>query len=875
VSTDNDALFTTGPTISATGQLTYTPAANANGSATVTVRLRDDGGIDNGGSDTSAPQTFVITVTPVNDLPTARNDFPNATEDGGTVVLDLLTNDTFSPDAGEALTVVSVGSATNGTAKLVGGVVSYTPAPNFTGVDSFTYTVSDGNGSTANAIVRVVVAPVNDAPTAANDTLTVAEDAAATVVPVVANDSPAPDLGEMLTVVSFTPASHGTVALVGGAVSYTPAPNFTGTDSFTYTVSDGNGGTATATVAVSVTPANDAPAAVGDTLTVGEDAAAVVADVLTNDTFAPDLGETLTVVSVGPASHGTVALVGGAVSYTPAPNFTGTDSFTYTVSDGNGSSATATVAVTVTAVNDPPVAVDDAAVAVEDGAGVVVAVLANDTSGPEAGEALTVTAVTPPANGTVGLVAGGVRYTPAADFSGRDTFTYTVADGNGGTATATVTVFVTPVADPPTAVADAFTLRLGAPATTLAVLANDAAGPDAGAPLLVTAVTQPTAGGVAAVAPGGAAVVFTPATGFVGTATFAYTIGGTATAGVTVTVGRSDPLGPVRMVVVGGPADGTVVLSSPRNTTGFITGLATPGGATRTASADVDGDGVADLVLASGPGAPFRVAVLSGASGAPLVAPFDPFGGGFAGGGFVAAGDIDGDGRAEFVVTPDQGGGPRVAVFGRGPDGAPVLRANFLGIDDASFRGGARAALGDVDADGILDVVVAAGFGGGPRTAIFDGSSVLAGSPRRLVNDFLAFTGADAQNLRNGAYVAAGDVDGDGHADLVFGGGPGGAPRVFVLSGAEVAAGRVSAAQAAPLANFFVAGDSADRGGARVAVTNADGDAKADVVVGSGAGRPAQARLYLGATFGGGGEPTAIDLDPLGGAVLTDGVYVG
>jgi len=159
-------------------------------------------------------------------------------------------------------------------------------------------------------------------------------------------------------------------------------------------------------------------------------------------------------------------------------------------------------------------------------------------------------------------------------------------------------------------------------------------------------------------------------------------------------------------------------------------------------------------------------------------------------------------------AAPDEGGGPRVTVFNRTADGSPAVRANFLGIDDANFRGGARAALGDVNADGTPDVVVAAGFGGGPRTAIFTGQSVLAGAPARLVNDFFAFPGDDAVRLRNGSFVAAGDVTGDGFA---------GAPRVFVLSGALVSAGNVAGAQASPVRDFFVASDAADRGGARVA----------------------------------------------------------
>ncbi|MBN9522783.1 VCBS repeat-containing protein [bacterium] len=297
----------------------------------------------------------------------------------------------------------------------------------------------------------------------------------------------------------------------------------------------------------------------------------------------------------------------------------------------------------------------------------------------------------------------------------------------------------------------------------------------------------------------------------------------------------------------------------------------------RTATGDVDGDGTADTILVTGPGTGIRVAVVSGAdNGTVLVAPFDPFGGNFPGGGYVSAADLDGNGRAEFVVTPDEGGGPRVTVFTLNPDGSTATLANFLGIDDVNFRGGARAALGDVNGDGTPDVVVAAGFGGGPRTAIFTGQSVLGGAPVRLVADFFAFPGSDAINLRNGSFVATGDVTGDGFADLVFGGGPGGAPRVFILSGAMVSAGDVAGAQGTPVANFFVGGDLNDRGGARVAVTNSDGDTRADVVIGSGAGRPARVRVYLGANVTGGGEPGgAVDLSVLGGAVLADGVYVG
>ncbi|MBN9524457.1 VCBS repeat-containing protein [bacterium] len=339
-----------------------------------------------------------------------------------------------------------------------------------------------------------------------------------------------------------------------------------------------------------------------------------------------------------------------------------------------------------------------------------------------------------------------------------------------------------------------------------------------------------------------------------------------------------------RRLAVAGPTGGTARVYTPDAAGGYsptpanvpaAAGFAA--GAVRAAVGDVNGDNTPDTVLVTGPGVPLRVAVVSGADNSTLlVAPFDPFGGDFIGGGFVAAADIDNDGRAELIVTPDRGGGPRVSVFSLGADGSPVARANFFGIDDPNFRGGARAAAGDVDGDGRQDLVVTAGFLGGPRVAVFAGTTLLLDTPARLVPDFFAFPGSDAVTLRNGAFVAAGDVTGDGMADLVFGGGPGGAPRVFILSGARVSAGDVGGAQAAPVANFFVAGDAADRGGVRVATTDADGDQWAEVVVGSGEGRPGRVRVYLGQSLVGVQEPPpAQTLAPYGDTLLADGVYVG
>ncbi|HEX4610729.1 MAG TPA: hypothetical protein VH092_21245 [Urbifossiella sp.] len=367
-----------------------------------------------------------------------------------------------------------------------------------------------------------------------------------------------------------------------------------------------------------------------------------------------------------------------------------------------------------------------------------------------------------------------------------------------------------------------------------------------------------------------------------GTDQATHTGTGTTSGLIAELIGSNPPAGFVAAttgtITAGGPADGTFQVLNPTGGTYAAAGTVTafPGfaGNVRVATADVNGDGTPDYIVGAGPGGAPEVTVYDGKTGT-LLADFAAFESTFTGGVFVAAADFARDGRAFIVVTPDQGGGGRVVVYSVTTGGGATLLASFFGIDDPNFRGGARIAVGDVTHGGAPDLVVAAGAGGGPRVAVFTGTSVLAGTPARLVGDFFAFPGADAVNLRNGAFVAAGDVDGDGFADLVFGGGPGGAPRVLVLSGALVAAGNVAGADAAPLGNFFVAGNTSDRGGVRVAAV-ADGTGKVSVAAGSGAGDPARIRVYPGVGFTGGGEPGSFqDLTPFGGAVLPDGVYVG
>jgi hypothetical protein len=208
--------------------------------------------------------------------------------------------------------------------------------------------------------------------------------------------------------------------------------------------------------------------------------------------------------------------------------------------------------------------------------------------------------------------------------------------------------------------------------------------------------------------------------------------------------------------------------------------------------------------------------------------------------------------------------------------GGSVLAAlgSFLGFDDPLFRGGARPAVGDFNADAFADVAIAAGPGGGPRIAIYNGRTFfLASPPPRLVNDFFAFPEASSQNLRDGVYIAAGDIDGDFFDDLVVGSGTGGAPRVIGISGRLLTQNGVEAAQANLIASFF-AGDVNTRGGIRVAVKNIGIGTRDEIVTGSGVAQPSQVRAYFGLPIRG-VEPTQFQvIDPYG-VVLPDGVYVG
>ncbi len=383
--------------------------------------------------------------------PVAVDDAATSAEDSPADVA-VLANDT-DPN-GDTLSVTAASDPANGTTAIQpDGTVRYTPDPDFAGADSFDYTVDDGSGNSDAGSVAVTVTPVNDTPTAVDDVLVTLRNTTGSVA-VLENDSDVD--GDTLAVGSVSTPAHGIATLgADGSITYQPAPGYVGADSFDYSIGDGAGGLASGHVAVTVVAVNQPPTAVDDTASVAEDGSASI-DVVGND-IDPD-GGALSVSAVGQPSHGSTALAAdGTVTYIPAANYNGPDAFAYTVADTIGFTDSATVNVSVTATNDAPTATADAATTNED-TPVAINVVAND--GDIDGDTLAPSVVSAPDLGSVAIAPNGtVVYTPPPNYSGPDSFTYTVSDGQGGTATAAVSVTIASVNDAPTADAKAATTK--------------------------------------------------------------------------------------------------------------------------------------------------------------------------------------------------------------------------------------------------------------------------------------------------------------------------------------------------------------------------------------------------------------------------------
>ncbi|QLQ30294.1 MAG: tandem-95 repeat protein [Candidatus Thiothrix singaporensis] len=367
-------------------------------------------------------------------------------------------------------------------------------------------------------------APTNTAPSASADTASTAQDTAVTI-DVLANDSDAD--GDTLSIESFTQGGHGTVTATGGKLVYTPNSGFVGSDSFTYTVSDGTD-TATGTVNVQVT-ASSTMSASNDIYTIEANSPATPLGILANDTV-PAEGTTISIATA--PSHGNVEVVGNHVEYTPNADYVGQDSFTYEVSDGTDT-ASATVTMIMQAAsstNHAPTTVNDSATT-SAGTAVEINALANDTDAD--GDTLSIASVTQGAHGSVATANGKLTYTPAAGFTGSDSFTYTVSDGTD-TATATVAVTVQAASNtnhPPTTTINSATTATGA-TVDIDILGN-ASDPD-GDTLSIASFTQ---GGHGVVTKVGGKLTYTPNAGFSGADSFTCTISdGKDTTTITISV---------------------------------------------------------------------------------------------------------------------------------------------------------------------------------------------------------------------------------------------------------------------------------------------------------------------------------------------------
>jgi VCBS repeat-containing protein len=348
---------------------------------------------------------------------------------------------------GDVLTAAKMTDPAHGIVSLnANGGFTYTPGSNYFGADSFTYQASDGIATSTSAIVSLTITNLNRAPVANAESYTLGKNGSFTIAGpgVLGNDTDAD--GDTLTAVKLTDPTHGIVNLnANGGFTYTPASNYSGSDSFTYQANDGAAGSASATVSLTITNINRAPVANNDSYGLNKSASLTVSGpgVLGNDTDAD--GDALTAIKITDPAHGSLNLnVNGAFTYTPVSNYFGADNFTYRASDGLATSAVATVSLTITNVNHAPVLGNDSFTNSENiPFSLPLATLLTNDYDPD-GDPLTITLVSTNSaqNGRITTTATNLTYTPPTNYVGTDTFIYVVNDGHGGSSTGTVFILL-------------------------------------------------------------------------------------------------------------------------------------------------------------------------------------------------------------------------------------------------------------------------------------------------------------------------------------------------------------------------------------------------------------------------------------------------
>ncbi len=519
------ALFSTQPAVDpATGNLTFTPAANANGTTSVDIYLTDSGSNVPPNDNVSPTQTFNITIT-------AINDEPSFTKGADVVVAEDAPPQTFvawatailegPPDEVPPQTVsfnivtntnpglFSVGPALSPT-----GTLTFTPTPALSGFADITIELVDsGLGAPApndntspTQVFRITVNDINDPPTAVDDPgpagFSTDEDTSFTTADVLSNDfdtdgildPSSVELDDAATVGTVANNANGTFDFDPGASYHDLAVGDSRTTTFDYRVKDDDGDWSNwATVTITVTGVNDAPVSQDVSDNATEDGPVVTGSFDSNDVDSDDDPTTLVYAIVTPPGVGEGAAALGAVNGTfdfdPGTDFQdlalGEDrdiTFTYRATDSHsGVSNTATVTITVTGVNDAPVAIDDSGPAfntLEDTPFTTGDVFGNDS---DIDGTLVPVSVQLDVTGTIGTVInnadGTFDFSPAADWNGTTSFDYRVQDDIGAWSNwASVSVTVGDVNDPPIAVDDsgpAFNTPEDVPFTTGGVLGND------------------------------------------------------------------------------------------------------------------------------------------------------------------------------------------------------------------------------------------------------------------------------------------------------------------------------------------------------------------------------------------------------------------
>ncbi|WP_197996104.1 tandem-95 repeat protein [Gimesia panareensis] len=576
-------------TLNLDGTIDYDPtgafddlAAGATTTDTFTYTLEDERGGQSLG-------TVTVTLTGVNDAPTAGDEGIAATEDGSTVTTGVLTGDVDSDDDATTLTYAITAQPSEGSATSNDdGTFTFDPGSDFqdlavgeTRQVTFTYTATDSHSAVSNTgTVTVTVTGVNDDPTVADVGIAADEDGATVDGSFDGDDVDSDDTPASLTyAITSTPSEGGVVNNNDGSFTFDPGSDFqdlaageTRQVTFTYTATDSHSAVSnTGTVTVTVTGVNDDPTAADTGIAATEDGSTVTTGVLTGDVDSDDDATTLTYAITAQPSEGSASSNDdGTFTFDPGSDFqdlaageTRQVTFTYTATDSHSAvSNTGTVTVTVTGVNDDPTAADTGIAATEDGSTVTTGVLTGDVDSDDDATTLTYAITAQPSEGSASSNDdGSFTFDPGSDFQDlaagetrQVTFTYTATDSHSAVSnTGTVTVTVTGVNDDPTAADTGIAATEDGGTVTTGVLTGDVDSDDDATTLTYAITAQPSEGSATSNDDG--TFTFDPGSDFQDLAvgetrqvTFTYTatdshsaVSNTGTVTVTVTGVNDDP----------------------------------------------------------------------------------------------------------------------------------------------------------------------------------------------------------------------------------------------------------------------------------------------------------------------------------------------